>query len=1268
MRFLIVTCACLVVLITPLYAQNGASISLDLRVTDAAFDPIRGTVYVTDKDAKTLSFINLQTGLLEKSISFELMPELLVIDPQGERLYVVLLTREHSSFWFEDEGHTGDIAVIDLDTQTLVDQFTIDTDPYDLVVTSDGYLYVSHGSGQWGPIKSYNLQDPSVAIGRGGTYELSILRLHPDESRLYVANTGLIPSDVERFTINQGEFAENWDSPYHGDHRFDGHIFIHPDGEYMLSRGGDIFSLSETREEDLIYQQSIKDAPVTDAAYDTGTETLFTIVDSTIAYYDLPAFFQRGIFPLRDVGQFLSVVDDTVYVLSGTSESSSYLLEKFAHPGIGSGNDNSPVIKLAVLPGAEGTTQTTFTFDTSGTSDNATPGDALLFRWDLNGDGNYDTDFEPVSEASWRYTLAGSYTIRLEVKDEEGYLSAMAVEINVIYEPDPGMKPGVTVPFYATDVVYDYQKSIAYVSAKQNNALYRVHLQTGEVVTEYTFDYMPEFMALSPDSSTLYLALLTREHDPYWFDREGHEGLIATFDMETAVKTNQYLINEDPYGLVATSDGYLYVTSGSGQTSYMRSYQATDGTEVKGEYGIRAGVRLQLNAEENVIYGARFGNHHGDLLRWTVESGQFEKSWYAPFKEDFRVGGDLFIRPNGDKLITRGSDVFSTSVSQASDLVFLGRLSEDRPVLDVAYDTEEQAIFALYGTELRYYNESNLIQAGSIDLGLTGRSVGVHGDSIFVFAHDENNVAHLLQFENPMFGASSNTLPAALFSVDPPEGNTRTVFTFDASESSDLETEVDELQVRWDWDSDGVFDTPFDAEKVVQHQFLVQGTYAVTMEIKDQFAGVSTLTKELTIPFEPDPGQTPDSTHTPFELPVDVDDVLFDPVQPYLYATSKAQRKVFTVNLETGLIERTYSFGFMPESMTIDPAGETLYIALLTREHNLGWFDNHFAYIAQFDLDSQTLTDQFVIDEDPADMVVTSDGYLYVTGGSGQWTRLASYRLSDRSFVSDKSSLYQGARVKLHPDGRKLYVATTRLSPSDIIRYSIDEGQITTSYDSPYHGQYGPAGNVFIHPDGERLISRGTHVFRSTDERSTDMEFLFTLEHPFRSPIEDMYFDEDNGIIFGVGLFGLYRFDYNELTPLGSESFPKQVSYVHAYDDDVYVLSDQGAEGLFIFKLDAVPVSRETSPDLPDVYALDQNFPNPFHTSTRLRLSIPDPSHVTLRLFDLVGREVATLVDKNLQAGYHNVIWSPVGLSTGMYFARMAAGGQRIDITLTYIR
>jgi len=91
-------------------------------------------------------------------------------------------------------------------------------------------------------------------------------------------------------------------------------------------------------------------------------------------------------------------------------------------------------------------------------------------------------------------------------------------------------------------------------------------------------------------------------------------------------------------------------------------------------------------------------------------------------------------------------------------------------------------------------------------------------------------------------------------------------------------------------------------------------------------------------------------------------------------------------------------------------------------------------------------------------------------------------------------------------------------------------------------------------------------------------------------------------------------------------------------------------------KLTSVP-----SQAVPKVFALSQNYPNPFNPSTIINYQLPKANHVTLRLYDAIGREVATLVDEYKEAGSYDIQFNASKLSSGVYFYRIQAG-ENVDL------
>jgi photosystem II stability/assembly factor-like uncharacterized protein len=76
----------------------------------------------------------------------------------------------------------------------------------------------------------------------------------------------------------------------------------------------------------------------------------------------------------------------------------------------------------------------------------------------------------------------------------------------------------------------------------------------------------------------------------------------------------------------------------------------------------------------------------------------------------------------------------------------------------------------------------------------------------------------------------------------------------------------------------------------------------------------------------------------------------------------------------------------------------------------------------------------------------------------------------------------------------------------------------------------------------------------------------------------------------------------------------------------------------------------------PETFSLHQNYPNPFNPTTRIQYSVISIQHVTLKLYDVLGREVATLVNESKDPGTYTATWDATGMGSGVYFYRLMAG------------
>ena len=80
---------------------------------------------------------------------------------------------------------------------------------------------------------------------------------------------------------------------------------------------------------------------------------------------------------------------------------------------------------------------------------------------------------------------------------------------------------------------------------------------------------------------------------------------------------------------------------------------------------------------------------------------------------------------------------------------------------------------------------------------------------------------------------------------------------------------------------------------------------------------------------------------------------------------------------------------------------------------------------------------------------------------------------------------------------------------------------------------------------------------------------------------------------------------------------------------------------------------NEAVPDSPELF---QNYPNPFNPVTKIKFSIPKAGYVSLKIFDINGRNVANLIEENMNPGVYYAPFSGEGLSSGVYFYTLKTG------------
>lgn len=106
--------------------------------------------------------------------------------------------------------------------------------------------------------------------------------------------------------------------------------------------------------------------------------------------------------------------------------------------------------------------------------------------------------------------------------------------------------------------------------------------------------------------------------------------------------------------------------------------------------------------------------------------------------------------------------------------------------------------------------------------------------------------------------------------------------------------------------------------------------------------------------------------------------------------------------------------------------------------------------------------------------------------------------------------------------------------------------------------------------------------------------------------------------------------------------------------DTIIINGKKSGNGVFCVSPTAIENISDLS--LPEEYSLSQNYPNPFNPTTNIYYQIPNAGIVTLNIYNVLGDEIAVLVNEEKPAGNYEVIFNASQLSSGIYFYKIQAG------------
>lgn len=1119
---------------------------------DTGFDYRNGRIWLTDTVSKKLVAVSLAERQVVTNYGFAQQPENIAISPDGNWLYLSLPIRPHDSYWFD--GREGYVAELSLRTSQSPKISRINEDPYGLAITDDGMLLITSGSGQWTKINSYKPRSASALteISSMMIRQACPIVFNPVLAAAFTVTTDSYPSDITHWQLDTvgGQILSSWDSPYHGDHPIGAPLWVSPDGAKAFTGAGGVFTLDQNAATDLRHLKNLVGAPFSTMAFDPENKTVFAGSGGSLHQINLETLETALV---HDAGRTLSrlfVSGTNLVGLSIGGTSTRFTI--FSNPAQGSATNAAPIARFAWLPEPP-STAAPVEFSAGGTTDDGADNE-LMFRWDWNGDGIFEIPFSTNRTATVRFEVAGTKQVVLEVRDRFGAIGRETMAVNVSMATDYGV-PGTTnsqafgLQFAAANVVVDPLRPFAYASDTARKKVVRVNLATGFIDREFTFSFGPERMTITPDGSRLYVAIPAQPHTYYGGQQRG---FVAEIDLASGTRTRVVEIDADPYDIAATDSGVLIISDGSNQWTTLSTHSAATGIRIS-EHSLYMGARIALTPDQTAVYHVDQGLSPSDLYRHNfTAAGVFTSGWDSVYHGDYPTGIP-FPHPDGRRLISSGGSIYSTSTTRSEDLQYYGRFVTEW-FNDLAYDTANKAIFTIRSTPpvLAAYNLDSLQEARSLTPPIAAGSVDISQTNLVLTSISASETRFAV-IPNPMTGARSNLPPVARFDSTPAAPTTLDRIVLDPSGSTD-DGPAQNLQFRWDWNGDGIFDTAFSGGSGT-NRFSFAGSFSVVMEARDEFGATARVTNRLSVAVASDYGMRPVSTNVPFRLGFVPADVAFDTGRSAIYATHQASHKLVRMNLTNGLVERDFEFDFPPERIAITPDGSKMFVALLTADHSSYRFGigETNGVIAEFNLITGAKTREFPISVDPFDLVATDSGFLIVSSGSGQWTRIVSIRTGDGAEVSFTGT-YERARLSLAHAQDTVY-ASVWLSPSDFTRIGIDsDGSLQSFGDSPYHGVFPMGYNMWALEDGRHVVTAEGGVYSSVQQ------YVARLN----SQVSDAFADTDRNVLVTVDQNRIRTHRLGDFVLESEHLIAGTAAFLGHQNDRIYVVSTQENDAVLI--------------------------------------------------------------------------------------------------------
>ncbi len=364
-----------------------------------------------------------------------------------------------------------------------------------------------------------------------------------------------------------------------------------------------------------------------------------------------------------------------------------------------------------------------------------------------------------------------------------------------------------------------------------------------------------------------------------------------------------------------------------------------------------------------------------------------------------------------------------------------------------------------------------------------------------------------------------------------------------------------------------------------------------------------------------------------------------------------SNRTVFLANGDSGLWAYSYDNSSLTYTAHIYDGGHAITVAVAP--NRTVFLANDDDGLRAYSYDGLSLTNVAHIDDGGSALgvAVAPDGTVFLANGdSGLW----AYGYDDNSFtftnITHTKCFGRAFGVAMDSNGTVFLIG-------DILNaYSYNGVSFTNTATAWINGTHDNAWDIALDSDGTIFLTTPSVPFNKSSG-------LRAFSYDDTSFTNTAYIDEDsrrvvvatNGTIFlANGWDGLRAYSYDGVS-LTNTAHINNDGFAVAVDvspDGIVFLATRDS-GLFAYTYSGNTAIADKPSKIPVKYKLSQNYPNPFNPTTTIEFSIPKTEFVTLKIYNVLGKEVATLVSDKFSPGNYKYNWDAGSLASGVYYYRI---------------